>query len=84
MCPLEDVSIPILYDLLQFLYLPALVGAQRFQVDLQRFPVDLLEDLTLHLFHLETDGCAVDLRVLALEGVTEIIDEFIGIEFLLL
>jgi hypothetical protein len=72
MCPLEDVSIPILYDLLQFLYLPALVGAQRLQVD-------LLEDLTFHLFQLETDGCAVDLGTLAPEGVAEIIDELIGI-----
>ena len=73
---LEDVSVPVLDDFFQLLYLPALVWTQRFQVD-------LLEYFAFHLLKFKTDGGAIDIRFLAFEGVTEIVYKFIGIEFLL-
>lgn len=68
--PLEDVNIPVLYDFLELLDLPALIRAQGLQVD-------LFEDFPLHIFHGKTDRSAIYFRIFALESMSKIVDEFL-------
>lgn len=76
MCALEDVYIPVLGDFFELLDLPALIRAQGFQVD-------LLEDFPLHILDGEIYRSAIHFRILALEGMSEIVYESLWLQFFL-
>lgn len=65
---LEDVYILVLDDFLELLDLPSLIGTESLKVY-------LFEDFSLHVLDRETNRRAIHFWILALEGMSEIVDE---------